>query len=380
MKTISGRKIYSVSEINYFARQTLEQMTTWVEGEVSTYQTNPNWFYAFFTIKDENDVLPCFIEPQKLAQIKSFVVGKKVILYGVLTLFKKNEYKLKVFQIEEISEGFLDKQLKELYEKLKSEGLFETSRKKILPLYPKKICIVTSVGSAGWNDFKTHTADKFPTIELYSVNVKVEGKNSIIQLLSILPKVDVMGFDILVITRGGGSEESLSLVFNDEQIVRAIYNLKTPKIVAIGHEINTTLSELVADVRASTPTDAANIVTSAWQTVLEKLAQIQEKLLSKKDSLVDANLERLDYIYSRLFSTRKNITRFQERLVGIGHSLKILSPQNTLDRGYSITTDKDNKIIKSAQYVVVGDIIGVRLARGYLRAKLTEIKDGKIKS
>lgn len=375
MKTVNSRKVYTVSEINYFAKETLEQLTAWVEGEISTYQTNPNWFYAFFTIKEETDNLSCFIEPSKIEGLEHFQIGKRVLVYGMLTLFKKSEYKLKVLQIEEAGEGILEKQFKQLYEKLKKEGLFESKYKKKLPPYPKKLCVITSENSAGWNDFVRHTAEKFPVIELTTINVKVEGTQATQQLLAALGSIDAKNYDIVVITRGGGAKESLDSTFNDEQVVRAVFNLETPTVVAVGHEINTTLAELAADVRASTPTDAAAIITASWQTVLEKLNAIYKMLVAKKEKQIDFNIERLDYSYSRLLNVKNSFSHYQEKLENIDHALNILSVQNTLNRGYSIATDKSNKILRSASSVGVGNLIRVKLARGSLVSNVTNVKN-----
>lgn len=377
MKTIKGRKVYTVSEINYFAKETLEQMTAWVEGEVSTFQTNPNWFYAFFSIKDESGILPCFVEPSKLANFADFAIGKKVNLYGVLTLFKKSEYKMKVFSLEDAGDGLFDKKFKQLYEKLKKEGLFDAKHKKPLPKYPQRVCLITSENSAGWNDFKTHSIDKFPSIDLISLNVKVEGLTAIPELLNALSNINESKYDVVVITRGGGSQEVLASVFNDEQVARAIFDLKVPKVVAIGHEINITLAELVADVRASTPTDAANTVVSGWQNVLVKLNMFSDRINTLRHRLIDFNLERLDYNYSRLlqFSTTLNV--FEEKLNRFDHALKILSPQNTLDRGYSITYNKDGNIIRDVKVAVVGELIKVKLSQGQLSSRITQKTNGK---
>lgn len=392
MKQIDGRDIYSITEVNYFAKQTLEQMIFWVEGEVSSIQKDPKWFNSFITVQDDTNVLPCFMESSKFSNYQDLKIGEKVLLYGILTLFKKNEYKLKIFKIEQSGEGVLKKKFEELYKKLKVEKLFDDSFKKEIPLYPKKVCVVTSEGSAGWNDFKTHTVDKFPIIELYTANISVGGINAIKQLIETLPKLDRRKFDVIVITRGGGAEETLTEVFNDEKVTRSIFNLKTPVVVAVGHEINITFSELAADKRASTPTDAANIVVSGYSTVLDKLSNIHFRLKSGADNLFSENAQLLDSIYSklnavkttfkdlphRLDSFKKSLIWHQKHIISdkiqtlnnIKKSLEILSPTNTLSRGYSITTDQNGRILRSVENVVVGKLIGVRLTDGNITSKV----------
>ena len=211
MNIIDGKQVYSVSEVNYAAKETLEQLEVWVMGEVSQVQQNPNWYYNYIKLVDENSVLPAICTRDVLAQVAELVPGQKVLLYGFPTILnRKGEFKFKILRIEAAGEGLLQKQLEELIKKLKGEGLFDAQHKKEIPLYPKKVCLVTSQGSEAWNDFKRHTIDKFPIIELTTKDVRVQGSQSIPQLLKVLPAVDKMGFDVIVITRGGGSLEDLA--------------------------------------------------------------------------------------------------------------------------------------------------------------------------
>ncbi|MEX2028398.1 MAG: exodeoxyribonuclease VII large subunit [Candidatus Curtissbacteria bacterium] len=409
MKTDSERKIYSVSEVNYFAKQTLEQMELWVEGEITTFKQNPNWRFFYLDLKDDNALLPCVADGSVFNEHSGQeLVGQKILAYGFLSLYEpRGQYQFKIKRIEAVGEGVLQKKLEELIQKLKSEGLFDTEHKKEIPLYPKKVCVVTSEGSDAWNDFKRHTVDKFPIIDLVTFDVRVQGIKSVPQLLSILPAVDAGGFDVVVITRGGGSLEDLA-AFNDEAVARAIYAMKTPTVVAIGHEANESLAEWVADRRASTPTDAANIVTSGYAQILEKLQHLGMRLRLHAEYFFSANFQRLDYNFHRLLQTRSYfkdlphrlqalaqslsyhqkylvtdasakiddlarvmqkevlllVKNQQQKLSELEKSLRILSPENTLSRGYSIATDSSGRVVKSADAVVLGDIIGVKLARG----------------
>lgn len=420
MKTEKDRKIYSVSEVNYFAKQTLEQMELWVEGEVTTFRKNPNWRFYYLDLKDDNALLPCVADGSVFNQYnESQLVGQKILAYGFLSLYEpRGQYQFKIKRIEAVGEGVLQKKLEELIKKLKGEGLFDQQYKKEIPLYPKKICVVTSKGSDAWNDFKHHTVDKFPIINLTTVDVRVQGIKSVPQLLAILPKVDKQDFDVVVITRGGGSLEDLA-AFNDESVARTIFKMKTPTVVAIGHEANESLAEWVADRRASTPTDAANIITSGYVQILEKLEFARMRLKSRADYFFSTNFQKLDYNFRellqmksyfkdlphRLAVLRQSLKHHQKYLItdaavkiadlskdlqkGIAQvlqnqtqklpslekSLRILSPENTLYRGYSITTDSKGRVIKSTSAVVLGDIIGVKLARGSLTS-LVKSKNG----
>lgn len=379
-------------------------------GEVSQVQQNPNWYYNYIKLIDENSVLPAICTREVLATVAELVPGQKVLVYGFPTILnRKGEFKFKILRIEAAGEGLLQKQLEELIKKLKGEGLFDSEHKKEIPLYPKKVCLVTSHKSDAWNDFKRHTIDKFPIIELYTKDVRVQGSQSIPQLLKVLPNVDKMGFDVIVITRGGGSLEDLA-AFNDEKVARTIFALKTPSVVAIGHEANESLAEWVADRRASTPTDAANIVTLGYNQVLEKLESQRKRLILKSNWFFTDNFQRLDQNFRQLLHMKsyfkdlphkldflsKTLQHSKQSIISdsqvlledldanlkknfqtlyatsirtidsIEKSLKLLSPENTLSRGYAIATDKSGRVLRSAKGVVVGDAVGVKLADGML--------------
>jgi len=414
VKIQDGKKIYSVSEVNYFAKETLEQMVVWVEGEVSSFKKNPNWSFYYLDLKDDKAVIPCIASGSVIDHLGDDILNQTVIAFGNLTLYEAaGKYQLRIQHIELAGGGQLYKKLEELIKRLREEGLFDTRHKKDVPLYPRKVCIVSSVGSDGWNDFKTHTVDKFPIIELYSADIRVQGPKSITDLLEILPRIDNQGFDTIVITRGGGSIEDLA-AFNDESVAKAIFNMKTPTVVAIGHEANESLAEWTADVRASTPTDAANIITRGWQSVLDKLDTINQKLTAKYTRINETNLQKLDSLYFRLTQEKVRIREYPHRLSSlweslrrheksiifdklneqsifgqqlkksayvliknkeaklseIRHSLVLLSPENTLKRGYSITTDQNGNVIKSAFDVVIGQTLDVKLSSGKLTAQV----------
>ena len=416
VKHIKDRKIYTVSEVNYFAKQTLEQMVVWVEGEVSTIKKNPNWSFYYLDLKDDYAVLPCIVSGYLVENIDQDLVGQRVVVFGNLSLYEPmGKYQLRIQTLELAGEGALAKKLEMLIKKLRAEGLFDKKYKKEIPAYPTKVCLITSEGSDAWNDFKRHTVDKFPIIELTTADVRVQGRRTIRELLEILPKIDKQNFDIMVITRGGGSIEDLA-AFNDEQVARAIFKVKTPTIVAIGHEANESLSEWVADRRASTPTDAANIVTSGYTNLLATLASYRYQLNSKSAYYFTTNLQRLDLLYLKLQQIQLNIKDLPHRLTSIKESLRrhelyliedvslelarlnnqmvkqtrrlvtnkekdlqnlakalvLLSPENTLSRGYSISYDKSGHILRSVNSTEIGDIIAIKLSDGKLRSQVKE--------
>lgn len=415
MKTDKERKIYSVSEVNYFAKQTLEQMELWVEGEVTAFKKNPNWRFFYLDLKDDSALLPCVADGSVFDEYQGQdLVGQKILAYGFLSLYEpRGQYQFKIRKVEAVGEGILQKKLEELIIKLKGEGLFDSEHKQPIPIYPKKVCVVTSQNSDAWNDFKRHTVDKFPIIELITADVRVQGAKSIPQLLKMLPKVDKQGFDVIVITRGGGSLEDLA-AFNDEEVTRTIFKMTTPTIVAIGHEANESLAEWVADRRASTPTDAASIVTAGYTQVLERLDTLRFRLSTHSERIFSENFQKLDISFKQLVAMKsyfkdlphrlnalaQNLKRHEKvlvadalertnaakkqmaraaklfletqslKLTNLAKSLTLLSPENTLSRGYSITLDPSGKIIRSIEAVVVGSQVAVKLAGGSFKSQV----------
>lgn len=412
MQQIADKQVYSVSEVNYFAKQTLEQLELWVMGEITTFKKNPNWRFFYLDLKDQSALLPCIADGSVFKDMAEDLTGQKILAFGFLSLYEaRGQYQFKIQKIEAVGDGILQKQLEELIKKLKGEGLFDAEHKQAIPVYPKKVCVVTSNDSDAWNDFKRHTIDKFPIIELTTIDVRVQGAKSVPQLLEILPKVDKQGFDVVVITRGGGSLEDLT-AFNNEAVARAIFGMKTPTIVAIGHEANESLAEWVADRRASTPTDAANIVTQGYNQALEKLNHQKLRMLSKLNYFSSSYFQRLDGNYRRLLhmktyykdlphilysckqklkqnekvlitdafeklgllttqigkNVRMNLSTKEQNLREFQKALHLLSPENTLARGYAIVTGADGKVAKSINTIVVEGIIGVKLIDGSFSA------------
>lgn len=422
MKIVEGKKIYTVSEVNYFARLTLEEMVFWIEAEISRCDKSPGYNFYYLTLKDEYAILPAIADGFIIDGLTAEPLGQKVLIYGNLTLYEpRGQYQFKIYKIETIGEGLLQKKLLEIILKLKKEGLFDPKHKKEIPLYPKKTCVITSYGSDAWNDFKRHTVDKFPIIELYVADVRVQGPQSIEQLLGIIPMVDNMNFDVVVITRGGGSLEDLA-AFNEEKVARAIFKMKTPIIVAIGHEANEAVAEWAADKRASTPTDAANLVTQSYSRALERLAVLKQQLKLKTDYYFSSNFQRLDYYFLGLQNAkntfkdlphlvntlRESLKRHQKHLIvdaqlaneeflnrikkqakmmiankqdglsALAKTFLLLSPQNTLKRGYAIAQDEGGKVLKSIKSVVLESTVGVILNDGSLKTQVKVIeRDGQ---
>lgn len=396
MKLIKGRSIYSVSEVNSYARETLEKMTFWVEGEVSSFkEANLHYRYVYFDLKDPQTgyKLPCILEPE-IYQNLQFELGdgQKVLAQGSLTLWEKEaKFQLYIHRIEEFGEGILAAELEKLKKKLEIKGYFDPNHKIPLPAYPTNIAVITSKVANAWFDFKKHSIDMFEIIKLTFFDVMVQGPASSQQIVKSVKKADKMGFDAIVLVRGGGSLEDLAS-FNDEQVADAIYLAKTCIVVGVGHEKDVTIAQLVADIAASTPTDAAKIITADFVSLQEKLAQIQYQMTRSMTNIISSNFQHLDILFNKLQRTHDKYLTFRRHLNFLKTSLSIaqnllirenvqkvqnlydklliLSPEKTLQRGYSITYDQEGQIIKDAARIAIGANLLVKLAKGNLSSKV----------
>ena len=418
MKVIDGKNVYSVSEINAQTRLVLEGMSFWVEGEISSFRgLNNHYRYLYFDLKDPQTAykLPCILEPEIYTALGfDMIDGQKVLALGNLTLWEKEaKFQMYVHKIEEFGQGYLFYELEKLKKRLDALGYFRQDRKKPLPMYATNIAVITSKVSDAWQDFKRHSIDVFGIIRVTLFDVMVQGKNSAPGIIAAIKLADKRGFDAVVIIRGGGSLEDLAS-YNDERLAQAIYEAKTPIVTGVGHEKDVTIAQLVADIAASTPTDAAKIITADFVSLEEKLADVKRRLKAAVTSSLWSNSQTLDLAFHKLVRhkerfyefpkhlefLRKSLLIFETAVIGenqkrlailltslknaakfsfnqkrqtlgaIWGKLEILSPQKTLLRGYSIVTDLNNKLIKSAAAVGINSTLRVQFAQGKVVSKV----------
>ena len=418
MKNIDGKTIYTVTEINNLARQTLETLSFWVEGEISSFKgPNSHYRYLYFDLKDPQTgyKIPCILEPEIYSNLGlELTDGDKVLALGNLTLYEKEgRFQMYLHKIEEFGKGFLLAELERLKKKLEAKGYFDPRFKKSLPPYPKNIAVITSKMSDAWHDFKKHSSDRFAIIGITLFDVMVQGQEAAKQITFAVKKADQQSFDAIVLIRGGGSIEDLA-AYNNENLAEAIFSAKTCIVTGIGHEKDTTIAQLVADVPASTPTDAAKIIVAGFVALGERLPQIERRITIALQNLLASYSQHLDILYHRLSTNKqkfaslpslmqylgKSLTILKDQLIDanvqklallqndmagrwqyilLKHAnvlknqfdkLTILSPQNTLGRGYSITFDSQNRVVKNAGLIAIGDILKVKLAKGNLKSKV----------
>lgn len=322
--------------------------------------------------------------------------GDEVIVLGSVSISRKaSRYQIKGEDIIPYGEGARAAALQLLTERLRNEGLFNQHRP--LPRFPKKIAVVTSPTGAVWHDICDKVAATFPAVTLVCVPAQVQGENAVPSLVSAVQRAQTIGADVMIIARGGGSKEDLEC-FNSEELARAIYASAIPTVSAVGHEVDHSLSDEVADVSASTPTSAAVIVTQEAAMEAARLDGIEQYFHTEIRRLIDLRERRLLMLEkdvqlnspkNRILRWEQSLSRFSESVSQSIHrkldnaenilqkhaqSVSDLNPMAVLSRGYS-AAKHNGKMIRSADELSVDDIIDVRFNKGSVSAAVKEIKD-----
>ena len=309
---MTGR-IIQVGALTAYVRELVESdellQDLWVEGEVSSF-TVAGSGHAYFTIKDEQSAIDCVMwRAIRMRQPFQPTTGEKVFVHGNASVYERNSrLQIKADVIHPAGVGLMQLQLELLRQRLEAEGLFDPARKRPLPLFPKRIGVVTSPTGAVWHDIRRVLARRYPLAELILAPAVVQGDaapNSIVDALAQIQDADV---DVIVLARGGGSAEDL-WTFNDERIARAIFACPVPVVSAIGHETDTTIADMVADVRASTPSVAAEIIVP---------------------DIADLTLVIDDFMSRSRASALAGIDRHRQGLLNLQHRLGMASPTSQL--------------------------------------------------
>ena len=386
------KKIYSVSEITRDIRGLLEGAFTkvWVEGEISNLTMHSSG-HCYFSIKDENSVLTCVMFKNSAYKLKFKIEdGMSIVCFGRVSVYdKRGQYQLYVEVIEPKGVGSLQLAFTQLKEKLLKEGLFDDSNKKPIPYLPEKIGIVTSKTGAAIKDMIHVIERRFPEMHIILYPVKVQGEGAAEEVSEGIRAFNLLGnVDVIIIGRGGGSLEDL-WAFNEEVTARAIYESKIPVISAVGHEVDYTISDFVADLRAPTPSAAAELVVPRKEDILDSVNSFKQKLKTALRSSIDMARKHLDGImkHHALKTPQVLMQQHQQKvdeytkalkhslsyfvnikkhsLDGVMGKLDALSPVSILERGYSITmTYPENNIIKDASKVKSKTRIKTRLGSG----------------
>lgn len=394
---------YKVSQINYFIKQIIlsEEIlyNISIEGEISNFKLHKSG-HMFFTLKDELSTLKCVFFKNDAERIEFFPKdGTFVTVRGDIRVYEKDGiYQLYGHQMIEGGEGSFKLKLENTFKKLENLGVFDKSKKRSIPLYPNKIGVITAPNSAAFTDIVNIIDRRYPIATIKFFPSLVQGKDSIKQLCDAISKANKSDIDLLIIGRGGGQVEDLSS-FDNEDVVLAISNFKVPVISAVGHEKDNSLIDLAADLRASTPSAAAELAVPDKDELKRNIDLIKKMLynnMSKKvieneqlfinlsnrlnkvsfSNKIKRNLDKLNYLQFKLNSTISNkFNKYNQTLYHLDFSLKSLNPLNTLKRGYSLAFDKNNLILKDVKDVNVGDDIKLKLINGEINAKIINIKE-----
>ena len=363
-------KPYSVSSLTAELKSTLEAKWTriYVEAEISGWRLYPSG-HAYFTLKDSGAQISAVMFASSLARCKAkdaLKDGAKVLVYGGVSVYApRGNYQLMVLAAKLVGEGDLMQKYLELKAKLEKEGLFDAARKRRLPFLPRRIGIVTSEAGAVIHDMCTVLTRRFPALEIRLYPCLVQGAEA--------PRTIIEGIrhfnsnpwaDLLIVARGGGSFEDL-FCFNDEALVREVAASKIPTVSAVGHETDFTLCDFAADVRAGTPSIAAEIAVPLLGDLVSQLATRSAQLATALRSKGDFFAQRVDQLSDALVSSlRLFVQRTESRLETAAVKLKAYSPYGVLERGYSLTTAADGSVVRDAKEVKPGDVLTTRLAKG----------------
>ena len=370
------RKVYSVGAFNRGVSSWLQRLpTVWVEGEVTELRRSDRWASVFFTLKDPEDG-SCLGVSMPRGQFDALRLeladGDRVHCFGRPELFEaRGEFRLRALSLERFGLGEHLAALERLKRKLAGEGLFATERKRPLPLIPARVGLVTGNDAAAKRDVLTAITTRFPPASVLVAETYVQGPRAAGAVVEALRALCREGVDVVVVARGGGSFEDL-LPFSDERLVRAIAECPVPVVSAVGHEQDTPLCDLAADVRASTPSVAGRLVVPDLAQLLERLDRSRAGLERGTRRSLDRERQRLDRAHDRLRrAPRLLVERRRATLEQSAGRLRALSPRSTLERGYAIVR-AGGQIIRSGRAVDPGERVEVELAEGGFGARVEE--------
>ena len=393
--------VCSVSQVNRYIKEMMDRdgalSALFVRGELSNYKVYPSGHH-YFTMKDETGALRCVMFQREAARLRFRPEnGMRVIAFGRVTVFPRDgQYQLYCTAITPDGVGDLHVAFEQLRERLAGEGLFDPSHKKTIPAYPDTVALITSAVGAAVRDMIRILGARWPLTRVVVLPVRVQGEEAPPELVGALRYANRWRVaDLIIIGRGGGSMEDL-WAFNDERVARAIYESELPVISAVGHEPDVTIADYVADLRAATPSNAAELAVPDQNEIYDQLHHLERRQLHAmlgRLSEVRASLERcansrglrdpmvfvqdrrllLDHQQKRLISAfRHRMSGERERFARLTASLDALSPLKVLGRGYSLTQDGEGHVVSSVKQVWPGEQIHLRLTDGQLDCTVME--------
>ncbi|MDH3689206.1 MAG: exodeoxyribonuclease VII large subunit [Gammaproteobacteria bacterium] len=338
-----ARDVYTVSRLNHEARNLLETSFTeiWVEGELSNV-ARPASGHLYFSLKDNDAQIRCAMFRNRHNHLHCEPRdGRQVLLRGRVSLYEeRGDYQLIVQFLEDAGEGALQRKFEALKRALLREGLFDTAHKLEFPTWPQRIGVITSPSGAAIRDIITTLKRRFPAIPVLVYPVPVQGTEAVPEIAAALRLANLRrDCDALILARGGGSLEDL-WAFNDEMVARAIFDCTIPIVTGIGHEIDLTIADLVADWRAATPTAAAELLSPDMQEVLNRLADTRTTLLRTMDDRLDVYAQRLDNVVARMTHPRERLSKMQQRLTSIERHMDLVMKNRIWEIAHAVVAFK----------------------------------------
>ena len=399
-----SEKILSITQLNEYIRSMMDSdlllSGVSVRGEISNYKCYPSGHH-YFTLKDEEASLKCVLFKGNAFRLRFKPEnGMKVIAFGRITVYPRDgAYQLYCTSMTVDGLGDLHVAFEQLKKKLEGQGMFDQSHKKPLPAYPNTICIITSPAGAAVHDMLRILNKRYPLVNVKLLPVRVQGQEAPEEIASAIAYANAYNLaDLLIVGRGGGSLEDL-WAFNTEPVARSIFQSRIPVISAVGHEPDVTISDYVADLRAATPSNAAELAVKDQFSIRQRLDQLEatmaaalqtqlahgrQKLsilrrsavLSAPDHWVKQNKKELLTLRTRLLSAAKNGNSIRRnRFISCAAKLDAMSPLKVLSRGYSVVSDTSGKVITSTHQVHKNDEISIRMSDGMVRTIVTQVED-----
>lgn len=376
-------EICTVSELTARIKEVIEEGVgyeyIWVVGEISNFRGNYTSGHWYFSLKDEDSQISavCFRGMNQFIKFRP-ENGMEVICCGQVSVYEKQGvYQLNVRYIEPKGVGAQALALEQLKERLLAEGLFAQERKRPLPFLPQKIGVVTSPSGAAIRDILKVLGRRFPNLLILISPTRVQGEEAPKDIVKALRRLyQIAELDLIIVARGGGSKEDL-WAFNEEIVAREIYNSPVTVISAVGHEIDTTISDLVADIRASTPSMAAEIAVREKSKLIQELNDLRKRTVFGLKKLVEFYTKDISRIQSELGRfIRIKLDASVSELRALSGKLDALSPLNVLERGYSITYKLPiMTVIKESKELKTGDKVSVRFHRGKAKCLVEDTED-----
>ena len=388
--------VFTVSQVTRYIKESLERdallADLWVSGEVSNH-TRSSAGHSYFSLKEANTVLRCVMFRGGSGH-EHLAAGAAVSCHGRISIYEARgdlQCIVDLARPEGMGERYLE--LERLIVKLESEGLFEPSRKRPLPTFPQRLGVITSPTGAVWHDIQTVVGRRYPLTELALAPCLVQGDTAAPSIVEAFAAINAEpDIDAVILARGGGSAEDL-WPFNEEAVARAVYGSRPPVISAVGHETNTTVADMVADVRAATPSAAAELAAPDWRVLAARIAQngqalyqgVQQELALRtadvRDCLdaierrapdIDTHRQRVDDLLAGLVMRLENsLAMHRQRVSGLDQRLGALDPSDVLRRGYAVVSREDTgDTLLDAGQVSAGDAVNVRLHRGGFGARV----------